>query len=226
MRSLRRSPAKHIDLLPQDQVFRFQRCSRLEARSQDTENQPEQIGHQDASLRRPLAASTPNRIFGTHSDAHPEFDQVAVDARRPPKQTLRAHLPDQRTQSDLDSRATSSPPRFPTPIATKAGPVPTHQRLRMDNRHDLQNRRKPSIHLDEDPAVVICEPSPAFQLTPQDDQLMSENRILRLKPALRLEWQGQHGQDETEQPDHSTSLGDSITSSTRIRFSVTAQKSG
>jgi len=64
---LRRSPAKHIDLLPQEQVFRFQRCSRLEARSQDTENQLEQVGQQDASLRRPLAASTPNRIFGTHS---------------------------------------------------------------------------------------------------------------------------------------------------------------
>src|SRR6201981_3596676 len=67
VRSLRRSPAKHIDLLPQDQVFRFQRCSRLEARSQDTEDQLEQIGHQGASLRRPPAASTPNRIFGTHS---------------------------------------------------------------------------------------------------------------------------------------------------------------
>jgi hypothetical protein len=51
--------------LAQD-IFRFQRCSRLEARSQDTENQLEQIGDQDASLRRPLAASTPNRIFGTH----------------------------------------------------------------------------------------------------------------------------------------------------------------
>ncbi len=35
------------------------------ARSRDTENQLEQIGHQDASLRRPLAPSTPNRIFGT-----------------------------------------------------------------------------------------------------------------------------------------------------------------
>jgi hypothetical protein len=31
---------------------------------------------------------------------------------------------------------------------------------------------------------------------------------------------GQDGQTETEQPDHSASLGDSITSSTRIRFSV------
>jgi hypothetical protein len=30
---------------------------------------------------------------------------------------------------------------------------------------------------------------------------------------------GQDGQNETEQPDHSASLGDSITASTRIRFS-------
>ena len=37
-----------------------------EARSQDTENQLEQIGHQDASLRRPLAASTPTLIFDIH----------------------------------------------------------------------------------------------------------------------------------------------------------------
>ena len=35
-----------------------------------------------------------------------------------------------------------------------------------------------------------------------------------------VERQGQDGQNETEQPDHSASLGDSITSSTRIRFSV------
>src|SRR5260370_32489541 len=67
VRSLRRSPAKHIELLPQDQVFRFQRCSRLEARSQDTENQLEQIAHQDASIRCPPAASTPNQLFGTHN---------------------------------------------------------------------------------------------------------------------------------------------------------------
>jgi hypothetical protein len=64
----------NIDLLSQDQVFRFQRCSRLEARSQDTENQREQISHQDASLRRPLAASTPNRIFGTHTTKKDALD--------------------------------------------------------------------------------------------------------------------------------------------------------
>jgi Resolvase, N terminal domain len=49
---------------------------------------------------------------------------------------------------------------------------------------------------------------------------MSEHRILSFKPQLRLEWQSQDGQSETEHPDHSASLSDSITSSTRIRFSV------
>jgi hypothetical protein len=59
-----------------------------------------------------------------------------------------------------------------------------------------------------------------MQTTPQDNQLMSKHRVLHLKPQLRLEWRGQDGKSETEQPDHSTSLGDSITSSTRISFSV------
>src|SRR3979411_1962159 len=59
-----------------------------------------------------------------------------------------------------------------------------------------------------------------MQPTLQDNQLMSKHRVLSFKPQLRLEWRGQDGQNETEQPDHSASLGDSITASTRIRFSV------
>jgi hypothetical protein len=59
-----------------------------------------------------------------------------------------------------------------------------------------------------------------MQPAPQDNQLMSKHRVLSFKPQLRLEWRGQDGQSETEQPDHSASLGDSITSSTRTRFSV------
>jgi hypothetical protein len=49
---------------------------------------------------------------------------------------------------------------------------------------------------------------------------MSERDILSLKPDLRLEWQGQDGHDETQEPDHSASLGDSGAPSTRIKFSV------
>src|SRR5471032_2313692 len=67
VRSPRRPPAKHIDLLPQDQDFCCQLCSRLEERSQDAENQLERIGHQAVNLPRPLPASMLNLIFGTHT---------------------------------------------------------------------------------------------------------------------------------------------------------------
>jgi gamma-glutamyl:cysteine ligase YbdK (ATP-grasp superfamily) len=67
---------------------------------------------------------------------------------------------------------------------------------------------------------MVREPDATMQPAPQDNQLMSKHCVLSLKPHLRLEWRGQDGQDETEQSDHSTSLGDSTTSSTRIRFSV------
>src|ERR1700686_3841972 len=67
---------------------------------------------------------------------------------------------------------------------------------------------------------MVREPDATMQPTPQDNQLMSKHRVLSFKPDLRLEWRGQDGQNETEQSDHSASLGDSITSSTRIRLSV------
>jgi hypothetical protein len=35
---------------------------------------------------------------------------------------------------------------------------------------------------------------------------MSEHRILRLKPALRLERRGQHGQNKTDKRDADSSL--------------------
>ena len=50
----------------------------------------------------------------------------------------------------------------------------------------------------------------ALHLTAQNHQLMSEHRILRFKPALRLERRSQDGHDETQKPDHSASLGDSV----------------
>src|ERR1700687_5129919 len=79
---------------------------------------------------------------------------------------------------------------------------------------------KPAIQLDKEPAIIVREPDATMQPTLQDNQLMSKHRVLSFKPQLRLEWRGQHGQNETEQPDHSTSLSDSIAPSIRIGFSV------
>src|SRR6202035_217776 len=98
--------------------------------------------------------------------------------------------------------------------------VPTHERLGPDDCESLQDRRKPAIQLDKEPAIMVREPDATMQPAPQDNQLMSKYRVLSFKPQLRFEWRGQGGQSEIEEPDHSASLGDSITSSTRIRFSV------
>src|ERR1700694_2745094 len=140
---------------------------------------------------------------------NPSSSSFAVDAWRTPKLVLRAHLPDQRAQFYLDSRAPSPRVRFPTLIATKAGPMPPHQRFRLDNRNDLQDRWKPSIHLDEEPVVVVGKLGSAPHLAPQDDQLMSEHRILRLKPAFRLERRGHNGQNKADQRNHRANLADS-----------------
>src|SRR5258705_10890311 len=84
---------------------------------------------------------------------------------------------------------------------------------------DVVERRR-LVQLDKEPAIIVREPDATLQPTLQDIQLTSKHRVLSFKPQLRLEWRGQDGQNETEQPDHSASLGDSITSSTQIRFSV------
>jgi hypothetical protein len=97
-----------------------------------------------------------------------------------------AHPPDQRTQVRINPGSPSPWERFPTPVAAKAGPMPTNERLGSDDRKNLQDRREPSIQLDKEPAIAVREPDPPLHLTPQDDQLMSERRVLGFKQALRL----------------------------------------
>src|SRR6476619_6374951 len=121
-----------------------------------------------------------------------------MDTRRAPKRIFDAHLPDQRAQLRLDLRAPSQWARSPPPIAAKASPMPTHPRLGPDNRENLQDRRKPAIQPDKEPAIMVREPDATRQPTPQDNQLMSKHRVLSFKPQLRLEWRGQDGQNETD----------------------------
>src|SRR5258708_38713151 len=94
--------------------------------------------------------------------------------------------------------------------------MPTNERLGPDDREDLQDRRNPAVQLDKEPAIIVRKPDATMEPAPQDIQLMSKHRVLSFKPQLRPERRGQHGQHETEQPDHSTSLGDSVAPSILI----------
>jgi hypothetical protein len=72
-------------------------------------------------------------------DLKPELEQFAVNAWRAPKRILSAHPPDQYAQLHVDRRSPSQWARFPTPETTKAGPMPTQERLRPDDRESPQD---------------------------------------------------------------------------------------
>src|SRR5258708_14254693 len=57
-------------------------------------------------------------------DLKPDLEQLTLKARRPPKQILRAHLPDHRAEFCLAPRAPSPRVGFATPKVTKAASTP------------------------------------------------------------------------------------------------------
>jgi hypothetical protein len=89
--------------------------------------------------------------------------------------------------------------------------MPKHQSFRLDNRHDLHDRGKPAIHLNEEPAIIVRKVGSASYLPLQNGQLMSKCGILNFKPAVRLEWRSQNAQNEADQRYHCANLADSVT---------------
>src|ERR1700739_4490345 len=86
-------------------------------------------------------ATALDHVFGDARlrDFKPELEQFAVDAWRTPKRILDAHPPDQCAQLRVDLRSPSPCGRLPTPVAAKAGPVPTHECLGSDDCENLQD---------------------------------------------------------------------------------------
>ena len=72
-------------------------------------------------------------------DLKPELEQFAVNAWRAPKRIFDAHPPDQYAQLGVDLRSPSPWARLSTPVAAKAGPMPTHERLGPDDFGNLKD---------------------------------------------------------------------------------------
>src|ERR1700733_11308034 len=107
-------------------------------------------------------------------DFKPELEQFAVVTWRAPKRIFDAHPPDQYAQLRVDLRAPSPWARRPTPIGAKAGPVPTHERLGLDDCENLQDRREPAIQLDQEPAIMVRKPDASRQPTPQNIKMLRQ----------------------------------------------------
>jgi hypothetical protein len=136
------------------------------------------------------------------SDLEAELEQFTMDAGRALQRIFRAHPPDQRAQIRGDLRPASKGAGFPTPVPTEAGPMPTHQGLGPDDHDGPEDRWEPSIQLDQEQTIPICELDTTPHPPLQHNQLMTERRVLCLKSALRLERRGEQGQEKAEQSDH------------------------
>src|SRR5215467_4424809 len=63
--------------------------------------------------------------------------------------------PDQRAKVRVDVRPASKGAGFPPPVPAEPGPVPAHEGFGADNRDGLEDRRKPSIQLNEKQTVTF-----------------------------------------------------------------------
>src|SRR5262249_15047710 len=116
----------------------------------DVQKGPPSLGRWSTSLDHVL------RDAGL-SDLKAELEQLAMDARCTPQGIVKAHLPNQHAQVRVDLRPASERAGFPTPVPTKARPMPTHEGLGPDDREGLEDRWKPPIKLDQEQAVPIGE---------------------------------------------------------------------
>jgi hypothetical protein len=83
----------------------------------------------------------------------------------------------------------------------------------------LKTEGKPSIRLDQEQAIAVRALDVTSHLPPQHGQLMPERGVLCLKSALRRRCEQR--QEEAEQRNHRRyRLGDSVTQSIRMSFSV------
>jgi hypothetical protein len=69
--------------------------------------------------------------------------------------------------------------------ATKAGPISTNYRLRLNDRTDLQSRRGPIVKLDHKQPIEL-QMDLAADLASQRHHLMPQHHILRVKPGVLI----------------------------------------
>src|SRR5450759_3938856 len=117
---------------------------------------------------------------------------------------------------DNDVVQTLAPDRSDQPFGKAILPRGSWCSGLVSNTHGTQSARDDSavdsISISDHKARSVIPRKSLGDLTlaSQDDQLMSKHCILRLKPDVRLEWRGQHRQNEADQRDHRANLADSI----------------
>src|SRR6195256_2364151 len=135
-------------------------------------------------------------------DIDAELEQFAMNPRCTPKRVLNTHVSNELTNLQRSLWSATARSRFPAPIGSESGPVPTDHRLRFENFQGIQHARNKTIQPSKHQAIDALEGRSFGRFALQDVELMAQNKDLPLKPCPRSEEPGQHACQQHEKIDH------------------------
>ena len=142
-----------------------------------------------------------------------------MDSRRSPQRVGDAYLADQPANFQRYSWSTAAVPRFPAPIQSETGTMPTDHGVRLHNRQRLDGIRRQTIQPNKDQAIHGIEGQSLRKVPPLDVKLMTKDQDLSFQRDPRPEQQDQHRPDQAVSFSHEAeALRDSASRTSRIGF--------
>ena len=129
----------------------------------------------------------PRHILGDAGlpDLDAELEKLPMDARSTPQRVGDAHLADQPANFQRHGWSTAAVRRFPAPIQSETGAVPTDHGIRHHNRQRLDGIRRQTIQPNKDQAINGTE-GQSLRLVPSlDVKLMTKDQDLSFQRDAR-----------------------------------------
>src|SRR5262249_32785797 len=135
-------------------------------------------------------------------DIDDELEQFAMNARCAPERVRNTHVSNELTNLQRCLWSATARSRFPAPIGSESGAVPTDHRLRFENFQSIQHARNKTIQPSKHQAIDALESCSFGRFALHDVELMAQNKDLRLEPCPRSEEPGQPTCQQHDKIDH------------------------
>src|SRR6516165_6137161 len=121
------------------------------------------------------------------ADLDAELEKLSMDSRRSPQRVGDAHLVDQPANFQRYNWSAAALPRFPAPIQSETGTVPTHDGIGLHNRQRLQGIWHQTIQPNKDQAIHGTEDYPIRHMPSLNVELMTKDQDFSFQRDSRPE---------------------------------------
>ena len=144
-----------------------------------------------------------------------------MDSRRSPQRVGEAHLADQPANFQRHRWSAAAASRFPAPIRSETGTMPTDHGVRLNDRKRTTGLREQPVKTNENQSVNWVESELARRPSPKHIDLLPQYQNLGLKRSSRPEKIREHPPDQSAQVQHhATASPNSQSTTSRIWFAV------